>query len=162
MENNKIVIMEKIQFDLNKATIRPESDSLMTEIIKVIKENAHIKKIAIEGHTSSEGSDKHNLKLSDQRAKAVMDYLVKKGELPAAMFTAKGFGETKLIADEATEEGRELNRRVEFNIIEQTVTEKKVEIDPKSGEKKVLEESTSTINTAPEPEPAPAPAAEAK
>jgi outer membrane protein OmpA-like peptidoglycan-associated protein len=160
VENNKIVIMEKIQFDLNKATIRPESDSLMTEIIKVIKENAHIKKIAIEGHTSSEGTDKHNLKLSDQRAKAVMDYLVKKGELPAAMFTAKGFGETKPIGDETTEEGREKNRRVEFNIIEQTVTEKKVEIDEKSGAKKVLEESTNTITT--EPEPAPAPAAEAK
>jgi OOP family OmpA-OmpF porin len=76
------------------------------------------------------------------------------------MFTAKGFGETKLIGDESTAEGLEKNRRVEFNIIEQTVTEKKVEIDPKSGEKKVLEESTSTINTAPEPEPAPA--AEAK
>ena len=158
VENNKIVISEKIQFDFNKATIKPESDSLMQEIIKVIKEAPHIKKIAIEGHTSSEGSDKHNLKLSDQRAKAVMDYLVKKGELPAAMFTAKGFGETKLIADEATEEGRELNRRVEFNIIEQTVTEKKVEIDEKSGAKKVLEESTNTISTEPEP----APAAEAK
>ena len=158
VENNRIAFEEKIQFDFDKATIKPESDGLLQEIIKVIKENAHIKKIAIEGHTSSEGSDKHNLKLSDQRAKAVMDYLVKKGELPAAMFTAKGFGETKLIADEATEEGRELNRRVEFNIIEQTVTEKKVEIDEKSGAKKVLEESTNTISTEPEP----APAAEAK
>jgi len=162
VENNKIVINEKIQFDFDKATIRPESDSLMQEIIKVIKENAHIKKIAIEGHTSSEGSDRHNLKLSDQRAKAVMNYLVKQGELPAAMFTAKGFGETKLIGDESTAEGLEKNRRVEFNIVEQTVTEKKVEIDPKSGEKKVLEESTNTINTAPEPEPAAEPAAEAK
>lgn len=162
VENNKIVINEKIQFDFDKATIRPESDSLMQEIIKVIKENAHIKKIAIEGHTSSEGSDRHNLKLSDQRAKAVMGYLVKQGELPATMFTAKGFGETKLIGDESTAEGLEKNRRVEFNIVEQTVTEKKVEIDPKSGEKKVLEESTNTINTAPEPAAEPAPAAEAK
>jgi len=59
-----------------------------------------------------------------------------------------------------TAEGLEKNRRVEFNIIEQTVTEQKVEIDPKTGKKKVLEESTNTINTAPEPEPAPA--AEAK
>ena len=166
VQNNKIVINEKIQFDFDKATIRPESDSLMQEIIKVIKEAPHIKKIAIEGHTSSEGSDRHNLKLSDQRAKAVMDYLVKKGELPATMFTAKGFGETKMIADESTEEGREKNRRVEFNIIEQTVTEKKVEIDDKSGTKKVLEERTDTISTEPPPAttpaPAPAPAAEAK
>src|SRR5688500_5281209 len=129
---------EKIQFDLDKATIRPESDNLLEEIIKVIKENEHIKKIAIEGHTSSEGSDKHNLKLSDKRAKAVMDYLVKKGGLPKEMFTAKGFGESKLIGDEATEDGKEKNRRVEFNIVEQDVTRKKVAIDTESGEKTVV------------------------
>ncbi|WAS98604.1 OmpA family protein [Nannocystis punicea] len=167
VEDNKISINEKIQFDLDKATIRPESDGLMAEIISVIKENPHIKKIAIEGHTSSEGTDKHNLKLSDQRAKAVMDYLVKKGELPKEMFTAKGYGETRLIADESTEEGKEKNRRVEFNIVEQDVTKKKVEIDPKTGQKKVVEESTSTLeNPSPEtpsdgaaaPAPAPEPA----
>ncbi|WP_434415241.1 OmpA family protein [Nannocystis pusilla] len=140
----------------------------MAEIISVIKENPHIKKIAIEGHTSSEGTDKHNLKLSDARAKAVMEYLVKKGELPKEMFTAKGYGETRLIADESTEEGKEKNRRVEFNIVEQDVTKKKVEIDPKTGQKKVVEESTSTVaNPSPETPaeggaaaPAPAPAAD--
>lgn len=151
VEDNKITINEKIQFDLNKATIRPESDGLMAEIISVIKENPHIKKIAIEGHTSSEGTDKHNLKLSDQRAKAVMDYFVTKGALPKEMFTAKGYGETRLISDESTEEGREKNRRVEFNIIEQDVTQKKVEIDPKTGQKKVLDEKTSTVEN-PSPE----------
>jgi outer membrane protein OmpA-like peptidoglycan-associated protein len=157
VEDNKITISEKIQFDFDKATIRPESDGLMAEIISVIKENPHIKKIAIEGHTSSEGTEKHNLKLSDARAKAVMDYLVNKGGLPKEMFTAKGYGESRLIADESTEEGREKNRRVEFNIIEQDVTLKKVEIDPKTGEKKVLEEKTQTVEN-PSPE---APGAEA-
>jgi outer membrane protein OmpA-like peptidoglycan-associated protein len=166
VENNRIAFEEKIQFDLDKATIKPESDGLLQEIIKVIKENAHIKKIAIEGHTSSEGSDRHNLKLSDQRAKAVMDYMITKGGLAKEMFTAKGFGETKLIADESTEDGKEKNRRVEFNITAQDVTEKKVEIDPKSGEKKVLEEKVNVedkttppagdAGAAPAPAPAPA------
>jgi outer membrane protein OmpA-like peptidoglycan-associated protein len=145
VEDNKIVINEKIQFDFNKATIKPESDSLMQEIIKVIKDHPHIKKIAIEGHTSSEGSDKYNLKLSDKRAKAVQDYFVTKGELPKDMFTAKGFGESKSIADESTEEGKEKNRRVEFNITEQDVTRKKVAVDPESGEKTVVEEKTKTV-----------------
>jgi outer membrane protein OmpA-like peptidoglycan-associated protein len=148
VEDNKIVINEKIQFDFNKATIKPESDSLMQEIIKVIKENPHIKKLAIEGHTSSEGSDKYNLKLSDKRAKAVMDYFVTKGELPKEMFTAKGFGESKQIAEESTEEGKEKNRRVEFNITEQDVTRKKVAVDPESGEKTVVEEKTKTVKAA--------------
>src|SRR5690606_28205713 len=62
VEENRIKINEKIEFDFNKATIRAESDDLLSEIISVIKENPHIKKIAIEGHTSSEGSDKYNLK----------------------------------------------------------------------------------------------------
>jgi len=145
VQDNRIVINEKIQFDFNKATIKPESDSLMQEIINVIKENPHIKKLAIEGHTSSEGSDKYNLKLSDKRAKAVMDYLVKKGELAKEMFTAKGFGEGKPIAEESTEEGKEKNRRVEFNITEQDVTRKKVSIDPESGEKTVIEEKTQAV-----------------
>jgi len=144
VEENRIVINEKIQFDFNKATIRPESDDLMNEIIKVIKENQHIKKIAIEGHTSSEGSDKYNLKLSDKRAKAVMEYLVTKGSLPKEMFSAKGFGESKPIADESSEEGKEKNRRVEFNITEQDVTRRKVAIDPESGEKTVVEEKKAT------------------
>ena len=148
VQDNRIVINEKIQIDFNKATIKPESDSLMQEIINVIKENPHIKKLAIEGHTSSEGSDKYNLKLSDKRAKAVMDYLVKKGELPKEMFTAKGFGEGKPIAEESTEEGKEKNRRVEFNITARKHNRKKVSIDPESGEKTVVEEKTKTVGAA--------------
>ncbi len=147
VEDNRIVINEKIQFDFNKATIKAESDSLMQEIIKVIKDHPHIKKLAIEGHTSSEGSDKYNLKLSDKRAKAVLEYLVKKGELPKEMFTAKGFGETKPIGDEATEEGKEKNRRVEFNITEQDVTRRKVQVDPESGEKTIVDEKTKTVTS---------------
>lgn len=156
VEENRIVINEKIEFDFNKATIRAESDNLMAEIIAVIKEHPHIKKIAIEGHTSSEGSDKYNMKLSDKRAKAVMDYLVTKGGLDKAMFTAKGFGESKPISDESTEDGKEKNRRVEFNITEQDVTRKKVAIDPESGEKTVVEEKTKTEGEGVATPPAPA------
>ncbi|PCC66878.1 Outer membrane protein OmpA [Nannocystis exedens] len=159
VEENRIKINEKIEFDFNKATIRPESDGLMAEIISVIKENPHIKKIAIEGHTSSEGSDKYNLKLSDKRAKAVMEYLVKKGGLPKEMFTAKGFGESKPLSDESTEEGKENNRRVEFNIVEQDVTRKRVAIDPESGEKTVIEEKTKTEADGSGPPPPPPPPA---
>ena len=76
---DKIVINEKIQFDFNKATIKPESHGLLDEIVSVIKENPHIKKISIEGHTDSDGSDNYNLKLSDDRAESVMKYLTEHG-----------------------------------------------------------------------------------
>ena len=144
VREDKIVINEKIQFEFNKARILPESDSLLAEIAKVIKENPQIKKIRIEGHASSEGNDDYNLKLSQKRAEAVRKWLVDRGGIPADMLVAKGYGETRPIASNDTEEGREKNRRVEFTILEQEVTRKKVEIDPKTGQEKVVEEEKTT------------------
>jgi outer membrane protein OmpA-like peptidoglycan-associated protein len=129
---DKIVIKDKIQFDTNKTTIKPESDDLLDEIVSVIKENAFIHKVSIEGHTDSDGSDSYNMKLSDGRAKSVMDYLVAHG-IDAARLTSKGYGETKPIAKNDTDDGKEQNRRVEFLITEQDEVKKTVEIDPKTG-----------------------------
>jgi len=143
LRDNKIEIREKIQFEVNKAVILPQSFSLLNEIADVIKKNPHIKKIAIEGHASAEGDKAHNLKLSDDRAKSVMKYLTEHG-VEAPRLTAKGFGVTKPIADNNTEEGKEKNRRVEFNVVEQDVTKKKVEIDPATGKEKVVEEQKLT------------------
>ena len=140
VRDNKIEIHEKIQFDYNKATIKEESFSLLHDIAEVIKKNPQIKKLSIEGHASSEGDAKHNKKLSDDRAKAVMDYLVKKEQIPAATLAAKGWGEEKPIADNNTEDGKEKNRRVEFLVVEADITSKKVEIDPKTGKERVVEE----------------------
>lgn len=144
IKDNKIEIHEKIQFEVNKAIIKEESFGLMDDIAKVIKEHPWVKKVAIEGHASAEGDKKRNLKLSDDRAKAVMEYLVSKGGIEKVRLTAKGYGIEKPIASNDTEEGREKNRRVEFNIIEQDITKKKVEIDPATGKEKVLDESTTT------------------
>jgi len=117
IKDDKIEINEKIQFQLNSHIIKPESFSLMDEITKVVQDTPAIKKIAIEGHASSDGDDAANLSLSDRRSKAVMDFMVKKG-VNKDRLTAKGYGETKPIADNSTEEGRVKNRRVEFNILE--------------------------------------------
>jgi OOP family OmpA-OmpF porin len=139
VRENKIVINEKVQFEFNKAKILPESHSLLDEVAKVMKEHPEIKKVEVEGHASSEGSDSYNLKLSDKRAKAVMDYLVKTGGIAKEMLTAKGFGETRPLDPADTEEAREKNRRVEFTITEQDVKKTKVEIDEKTGKETVVE-----------------------
>lgn len=138
VRDNKIQINEKIQFEHAKANIMEASHSLLNEVVSVIKANPHIKKIAIEGHASSEGNADFNRTLSDNRAKAVRQYLISQG-IAEDTLTAKGFGSDKPIASNDTEEGREKNRRVEFNIVEQDVTEKKVEIDPTTGEERVIE-----------------------
>ena len=85
------------------------------------------------------------MKLSDERAKAVRKYLVDHG-VEADHLIARGFGITKPLASNDTEEGKEKNRRVEFNILEQDVTKRKVEIDPATGKEKLIEETKTTVS----------------
>jgi OOP family OmpA-OmpF porin len=160
VRENKIEIHEKIQFDYDKATIKPASFDLMNEIASVITKNPQIKRIRIEGHASSDGNAAHNKKLSDERAQSVMKYLTGHG-VTASGLTAVGYGIEKPIADNGTEEGREKNRRVEFTILEQDVTEKKVEVDAKTGTEKVLEEKHEVVKTS-DADQAPPPAAAKK
>jgi len=129
LRNNKIEFDEKIQFEANSAVIKDVSSSLLHEIAEVIRKNPQVKKISIEGHASSEGDVPagHNKKLSDDRAKAVMAYLIQKESIDAAKLSAKGWGSEKPLASNDTEDGREKNRRVEFLVVDdkQATTEKK-------------------------------------
>jgi OOP family OmpA-OmpF porin len=136
---DKIVITEKIQFDVDKTTIKPESNGLLDELVAVIKDNPQIKKLSIEGHTDGDGSDKYNMRLSDGRAKSVMEYFTSHG-VDAGRLAAKGFGESKPLASNDTPEGKETNRRVEFLITEQDEVKKTFEIDPKTGKRREIEE----------------------
>jgi OOP family OmpA-OmpF porin len=148
LRDNRIVINEKIQFEYDKATIKEVSFSLLNEVAAVIEKNPHIKKLQIEGHASSEGEAGHNQRLSAERASAVMRYLIGRRVAKERM-VARGFGIDRPLADNGTPEGRERDRRVEFNIVEQDVTQRKVEID-KDGKEKVVEEKTiksSAANT---------------
>lgn len=117
LTNAKIEINEQIQFDKSAAVIKPESFALMDEIAKVMKDNSKIKKVLVEGHTSSDGDANANMKLSEDRANAVMKGLVERG-IDAKRLSAKGFGVTQPIADNKEEAGRVKNRRVEFTILD--------------------------------------------
>jgi outer membrane protein OmpA-like peptidoglycan-associated protein len=115
VKEDKIELKQKIFFAFNKAKILPQSFAMLEEVASALKEHADLK-VRIEGHTDSKGSDKYNLKLSDDRAKSVRDFMIKQG-IAADRMIAIGYGEAKPIADNETEEGREINRRVEFFII---------------------------------------------
>jgi OOP family OmpA-OmpF porin len=118
VQQNQIVIHDKIQFESGRAAIKAESSALLDEIVAVIKANSQLRRISVEGHTDSTGSDQHNQTLSEQRAAAVRDYLVAHGVEPGRL-TSRGWGETRAVADNGTPAGREANRRVEFVILEQ-------------------------------------------
>jgi outer membrane protein OmpA-like peptidoglycan-associated protein len=117
----KIVITEKVMFEYNKAKIKVESNDLLNEVAEIIKKYPSLKKIAVEGHTDADGSDKYNKKLSQKRADAVKKFLVAAG-IEEDRLEATGYGEEKPIADNETDEGKEKNRRVEFNILEGVAT----------------------------------------
>jgi outer membrane protein OmpA-like peptidoglycan-associated protein len=115
---SSIQIADKVQFELGSAKLLDVSDSLLDQVAQVMVENPQIELLQVEGHTDSTGGAKRNRELSQQRAESVVVYIVGKG-VAKKRLVAKGFGPDKPIADNGTPEGREANRRVEFNIIKQ-------------------------------------------
>lgn len=115
ISGDHIVIDDMVQFEYNSAEIKPESHGILDDVVKVMQDNPKIEKVDIIGHTSSEGSVKLNNKLSTDRAASVKQYLIDHG-VDAGRLTSQGKGPSEPIADNATEEGRVANRRVEFKI----------------------------------------------
>jgi outer membrane protein OmpA-like peptidoglycan-associated protein len=116
----RIEITEKIFFATNKTTIEAQSFGLLGEIASVLQANPDLRRVEVAGHTDNVGSDKANLKLSQGRAQAVVDWLVK-GGVEADRLVAKGYGEAVPLETNNTEQGRGVNRRVEF-VIQQMET----------------------------------------
>jgi outer membrane protein OmpA-like peptidoglycan-associated protein len=112
----KIELDRTVQFESGKAVLIEDSEKLLDDVVKVLKDHPEIALIQIEGHTDAVGKDRANKKLSEKRAAAVKTYLIKAG-IAKKRLTAKGFGEDKPIADNGTEEGRFKNRRVDLKIL---------------------------------------------
>jgi outer membrane protein OmpA-like peptidoglycan-associated protein len=101
-----------INFETGKSEIKPESKPVIDQMVEMMKQNPDLK-ISIEGHTDNVGTEKSNQTLSESRAKALMNALVSKS-VAASRLKSKGWGQTKPIADNTTEEGKAKNRRVEI------------------------------------------------
>ncbi len=112
----KKVILNNILFQTGKSVLTSASFKELDRLYDILTDNSGMR-IEISGHTDKTGSEPFNFKLSEARAKAVVDYLIKKGIVPARL-EFRGFGSLQPIADNATAEGRTLNRRVEFKILE--------------------------------------------
>ena len=120
MDLAKVFEIKEIKFDYNKADIRPDAAVELTKIVEVMREYPKMK-IDIRSHTDSRGADSYNLKLSDRRAKATLEWIVKQG-IDRKRLKAKGYGETRLVnrcsnGVPCTDEEHQENRRSEFIVI---------------------------------------------
>ena len=106
------VDLRGVEFDFDKSTLRPESQQTLNEATEVLRQYPDIR-VEVAGHTDSIGTDQYNQGLSERRAQAVYDYLVNNG-IDAGRLNSRGYGEGSPIADNATREGRQRNRRVEL------------------------------------------------
>lgn len=115
LSGDHIIIDGTIQFEFDSDEIKSVSHELLDAVVKVMQDNPNVEQLDIIGHTSSEGSKKHNDKLSTERAAAVMAYL-KDHDVDAKRMLSHGKGPAEPIADNDTEEGKVANRRVEFKV----------------------------------------------
>jgi len=117
VKGDQIVINDRIEFDTGRSTIKSVSDPLVDTIAQVMKDHPEITKIEIQGHTDNQGPAALNRNLSRARANAVLKALVSRG-IAANRMTSKGYGPDKPVAENDTPEGRQSNRRVQFQITE--------------------------------------------
>jgi outer membrane protein OmpA-like peptidoglycan-associated protein len=116
LEANRIVILEKVHFATNKDVILDRSFELLKQVASVLKANPRVERVRVEGHTDDRGDDAFNMDLSRRRSNNVRAFLLAEGIAPERL-EAEGYGETRPMDTNATEAGRENNRRVEFNIV---------------------------------------------
>jgi outer membrane protein OmpA-like peptidoglycan-associated protein len=115
-KGDKIDILQQVHFATGKADILPDSYGLLQQVVDAIIKN-NVKRVRVEGHTDNRGGKEQNQTLSENRARSVADYLVSQG-IDRSRLESVGYGDSKPIAPNLTARGRELNRRVEFIVLE--------------------------------------------
>jgi OOP family OmpA-OmpF porin len=115
-EVEAVISLDGVYFDFDKATLRPEGIAVLNEAAALLKTNDRVV-VEVAGHTDSVGSEEYNQGLSERRANTVRDYLVSQG-ITATRLTARGYGEVQPVATNDTDEGRQLNRRVELIVLD--------------------------------------------
>jgi outer membrane protein OmpA-like peptidoglycan-associated protein len=111
----ELKLKKQVHFQHDSAEVLPDSQAILEEIADVLKQHTEIKTVEVQGHTDNQGSAPYNLKLSGDRAQAVVDVLVKLGVDPLRV-VAKGYGDTKPLLPNTTEANRAKNRRVQLMI----------------------------------------------
>ncbi|MEQ8927280.1 MAG: OmpA family protein [Fulvivirga sp.] len=117
LEKNKVFVLENIYYDLDRYEIRDDAAAELDKLVTILKDNPEIK-IELSSHTDDRQTEQYNLRLSERRAQSAVDYIASQG-IEKSRLVARGYGESKLIIQNATtEEQHQVNRRTEFKILE--------------------------------------------
>jgi outer membrane protein OmpA-like peptidoglycan-associated protein len=157
-----ITLPAPIEFYFDTAIMRPGADVYLKQVLAVLQQHPEVLKLEIQGHTSSEGGPEYNLKLSNDRAKAVVQWLVDHG-IEASRLLPRGYGLTVPLVPNDSEPNRQKNRRVQFRLLDQTPgsapvgpgTPPATPAQPAPG---TAPATPAPAGTTPAPAPAPAPA----
>jgi outer membrane protein OmpA-like peptidoglycan-associated protein len=117
-EAHQIFLVDKVFFEVDRAELKVESLATLDPLAKTLLAHPEVTRVRIEGHTDATGTDEHNLELSQARADAVRDYLVKQG-VPTVRLETKGMGEGHPLQPGDSEEVYATNRRVEFHLVDE-------------------------------------------
>lgn len=110
------IVIRDVHFQFDKATLTPSDKNVLNTIATRLKQEASTAQLSVTGHTDSVGSDTYNQKLSDRRARSVVEYLISQGVPRASFVSVAGAGESQPVADNKTADGRASNRRTEIKI----------------------------------------------
>lgn len=110
-----VITLKGVNFEFDSDRLTPESTAILDQAVSVLKQRPNAA-VEVQGHTDARGTDAYNLKLSERRARAVQDYLVR-GGVQAGVLSARGYGEAEPVASNDTEEGRAQNRRVDLKFV---------------------------------------------
>jgi outer membrane protein OmpA-like peptidoglycan-associated protein len=116
LQKNKIILLKNIYFDTDKADLQPRSNVELNKLLQIMIDNPTLR-IEVRGHTDNQGGFEHNMQLSKRRAQQVVDFLVLSG-IAQTRLQSTGFGATQPLISNDLEENRQLNRRVEFQILD--------------------------------------------
>jgi OmpA-OmpF porin, OOP family len=115
IKGGSVVVLNNIFFDVDKYELKEKSQAEIAEVVRFLNSNPQVR-IEVSGHTDNLGTSDYNSTLSEKRAQAVTNYLIKSG-ISRARIIPKGYGASKPVGDNSTEHGRQLNRRIEFKIL---------------------------------------------
>jgi len=108
-------VLRGVNFDFDKSNIRADAADILDEAAHILRDQPDVR-VSVDGHTDARGTDEYNQKLSERRARAVLERLVRLG-VGSSRLEPQGYGESRPVASDETEEGRAQNRRVELNVV---------------------------------------------